>query len=104
MTEHRCVRYVGARASEEIESSDYQLTEWVAGRPQHNYAVGSGGECCPDFSCCQPELLVDKETREAFRDASELVRLEMLGMFLGAMLDGEGKNVHIAGGPYEEGA
>ena len=80
---------------------EHQLSEWVAGRSHHNVARE---ECCPDFSCCQPELLASAEVREAFRDGSEAMRMEMLGMFLGTAFESAGKSVHIAGGPYKEGA
>jgi len=30
-----------------------QTLLWANGRPYHNYI---DGECCPDFSCCYPEL------------------------------------------------
>ncbi len=78
---------------------EHQLSEWVEGRSHHNT---TSNECCPDFSCCDPRLLADKEVRTAFRDATEAVRGEMLIMFLGTMLSGS--NAHIAGGPYERGA
>ncbi len=78
---------------------EHQMSEWVEGRSHHNT---TSNECCPDFSCCEPALLADKETRIAFRDASESVRLDMLLMFLGTML--AGSETHIAGGPYERGA
>ena len=35
----------------------YQLDEWVKGNPIHNNV---DDECCPDFSCCRPELLAPK--------------------------------------------
>jgi hypothetical protein len=40
-------------------SPDQQLAEWVNGLSVcHN----SEGECCPDFSCCQPQLLWPPES------------------------------------------
>lgn len=54
------------------EAELYQLAEWVAGRPWHNpfsqndLVFGNVGECCPDFSCCVPEMFWNQEQREAF--------------------------------------
>jgi len=55
-------------------ASEYQLSEWVAGRPWHNPFTPDGkyglrpqdGECCPDFSCCDPELLSPEHERKEF--------------------------------------
>lgn len=43
---------------------DYQLDQWVIGDSIHN---NIDDECCPDFSCCSPELLQPKEIRETFK-------------------------------------
>lgn len=40
-----------------------QLEEWVNGNPIHNKIEG---ECCPDFSCCKPQLLQPEENRKTF--------------------------------------
>lgn len=58
------------------EASNYQIEEWVEGRPWHNPwapdgSYGKGlrdGECCPDFSCCGAPLS-PKEDRLAFAAA-----------------------------------
>ena len=73
-----------------------QLAEWLKGNPIHN---DKRDECCPDFSCCQPELLVDQRTRQAFVDADEALRMSMLGIFLASAiaLAARGKEVYIAG-------
>ncbi len=47
--------------SENLE--DQQLTEWVKGNSIHNK---DRDECCPDFSCCRPELLAPVHERKAF--------------------------------------
>ena len=61
------------------------------------------GECCPDFSCCQPQLFAPEEVRVMFRNAylkgDEDAVMRMLGEFLSkalAKLVPE-KNVYIAG-------
>ena len=34
---------------------------WLNGKPEHNLVTD---ECCPDFSCCRPELFIgDREER-----------------------------------------
>ena len=76
--------------------AEEQLAEWLKGNPIHN---DDRDECCPDFSCCQPELLVDQRTRQAFVDANEALRMSMLGMFLGnaIALAAVEKKVYVAG-------
>jgi hypothetical protein len=73
---------------------DEQLERWVRGESIHN---PTRDECCPDFSCCRPELQADQNTREAFKRANQAGRNAMLGMFLGGLLSGQ--PVHIAGDP-----
>ncbi len=84
-------------------TSEEQLDRWVAGESVHNE---ERGECCPDFSCCEPSLLAPFATREAFARASDGERAGMLMGFLGAGMAilAPDKKVHIAGDPtnYEE--
>ena len=81
-------------------SIDKQLERWVAGDPVHNDVRD---ECCPDFSCCQPDLLAPKDVRERFKAAidagDERAKMTMLGIFLGAALAkaAPDKNIYIAG-------
>lgn len=76
-----------------------QLEGWLAGRPS---CPNTRGECCPDFSCCKPELMADEETRRRFVDAEDLDRHSMLAGFLGAAVAlASEKRVHIAGDPAE---
>lgn len=67
-----------------------QTLDWSNGRPWHN---NIDGECCPDFSCCHPELLAPKKVRERFLKAEqeddESTKTRMLGEFLSKMLDKE---------------
>lgn len=74
-------------------TSDEQLTLWLNGKPVH------AEQCCPDFSCCSPELLAPVEVREifaeAFRQRNDAVTMRMLGTFLEAAFSD--KNVYIAG-------
>lgn len=84
------------------ERCRYQTEEWVKGNAVHNYI---DNECCPDFSCCKPELLQPKEIRETFLHAKEEQRLGMLFSFLGAGLSSMGhevgESVHLADGKHE---
>lgn len=73
---------------------DEQLAQWVEGRPAH------GNQCCPDFSCCRPELLAPESVRKIFmaahRAGNENVTTRMLMEFLSKALAGS-HEIHIAG-------
>ncbi len=71
---------------------DEQLEAWLRGE---SLCPNANGECCPDFSCCRPELLAPVETRRAFVSGTEETRHHLLGGFLAEALSG--RNVHIAG-------
>lgn len=75
-----------------------QLDEWVKGNSLHDH---ERGECCPDFSCCQPDLQVPKKVREAFKAANDEQRMEFLMGFLAAALQKatkkSDKKVYLAG-------
>lgn len=47
------------------ERCNNQLEEWVKGNSIHN---SMDEECCPDFSCCSPELLQPLEIRKTFKE------------------------------------
>lgn len=92
-------------------TNDEQLAAWEEGMSVHRFAPDEdashnlngaelGGECCPDFSCCQPKLLQPVAIRRAFRAASEDGRLRFLGAFVSAMMAdaAPGTTVHVAGG------
>lgn len=76
-----------------------QLQSWLKGNSQHMGDKGTG-QCCPDFSCCRPELLAPIEERQAFVLADERGRMPWLGTFLGRAF--AGKRVHIAGATEHE--
>ena len=87
-------------------TSEEQLDLWVAGKPTHRYNVSyeivdengevighrtdPDGECCPDFSCCSPELLAPLDMRLRFKAASRKQRESMLADFLGNLFKNEG--------------
>ena len=52
------------------ERSLSQVFLWANGRPYHNHV---DGECCPDFSCCHPELFTQNTEK---RQSSYLRALE----------------------------
>lgn len=82
----------------EEESIDYQLDQWVKGKPVHNPIRD---ECCPDFSCCRPDLLMPEETRKQFAEAVKAgdkeTAFSILGMAISGMAADLNKNVHIVG-------
>ncbi len=80
---------------------DEQLALWVQGRSAHN---DDRGECCPDFSCCNPESAASREERETYVRATGEIQMGMLGTFLGrAMANYKPKTkVHVAGDHGDE--
>jgi hypothetical protein len=72
---------VSERPAEGITYQE-QLDRWAAGESVHRE-----GGCCPDFSCCKPELGAAPEVRQAFVCGSEDVRMGFLGTFLQAAVD-----------------
>jgi len=60
----------------------YQTIRWVAGESLHNPVEN---ECCPDFSCCHPDLKAPRKVREKFANADRETRETMLGFFIAAL-------------------
>lgn len=92
-------------------SPQQQLQDWAAGRVYHNdnryirYTSGGvvtdvrkmrGGECCPDFSCCQPQLAWPLEERQKLLNADQSTRQEMLAMSLSAWIAFVGTKESVA--------
>ena len=71
---------------EVLKNCEEQVDRWVAGESLHSDHRGCGEECCPDFSCCKPELLQPVEVRRAFKAADEKARSKFCMMFLGGMI------------------
>ena len=69
---------------------DQQLDAWVEGRPIHHV---ERGECCPDFSCCRPDLLAPAHERKTYVRLTERDRHHMRMVFLARAFAGH--NVHI---------
>lgn len=73
-----------------------QLELWVAGKSTHNTFAD---ECCPDFSCCEPDKQWPEDQRQLFMRASKEVRTQMLFGALGTLVAkaAPDKKVYIAG-------
>jgi len=75
---------------------DEQTQLWISGKSVHNPdgpAGTTGGECCPDFSCCRPELAWPIEKRKAFAAATPGQREGMLGASLIGLIGSLGHKV-----------
>lgn len=78
-----------------VHSDQEQLDAWVKGEGTH-WEVSPGRlDCCPDFSCCRPNLLQPVEVREAFRAASPERRNLFLMPFLGGLIANEAPDVRV---------
>jgi len=84
-------------------TTDEQLALWLSGEPT---CPNDRKECCPDFSCCCPELLADEDVRQRFIAAEEEERHALLMGFLGAAMakmaegvDAKVPDVYVAGDP-----
>lgn len=66
---------------------DEQLDLWLKGESVHN---PDRDECCPDFSCCKPDLVASQAEKEAFVAAykigDEQSTTALLAGFAGALL------------------
>lgn len=80
-------------------TNNEQLLKWVKGESVHNNELG---QCCPDFSCCNPDMNTSLEVRELFMEAhlndDESQKMKLLGMFLGQAISTiSDKKVYIGG-------
>lgn len=85
---------------ERKKRAELQVEEWVKGNSQHNYI---DNECCPDFSCCKPEMLVDEVTRKMFKNGTEKQRESFMYTFLANAIAicAPGKKAFICNGKDE---
>jgi len=91
------------------DAAEHQLREWAEGRPWHNpwspgadqpfYDDKAEGECCPDFSCCRPDLIWPREKRYAFVAANAEQRENMLFGALVNLTDPD--KVYVTGGQHD---
>ena len=82
-----------------VDTSDEQLTLWLNGTSVHlrSKRHGESYQCCPDFSCCKPELLAPTSVRRAYVN-KPAEREGMLIKFLGAMIGSAMTEVYITDG------
>ncbi len=64
---------------------DEQIALWVAGDSR---CPNDQNECCPDFSCCNPKLLMPLAERQRFQQATQAEREPMLMGALSALVEG----------------
>lgn len=80
------------------QSANYQLEQWVKGNPLHNPI---GDECCPDFSCCNPELLIPEEVLQKFKQAHETcddeTKMQILGIAISGLAAINNATVYVSG-------
>lgn len=69
---------------------DDQLAAWLRGE---SLCPNTRDECCPDFSCCNPDALAPLEQRRAFVEGTPEVREHLCLGFLGNAFS----DVHVAG-------
>lgn len=78
-----------------------QLHLWVKGESVHA-RTGSpppnDWECCPDFSCCKPELQAPEAERRAFSKATEYERARYLSKYLAAFVATVDPRARVIGG------
>ena len=69
----------------QVATLDEQLRLWVDGQSTH-LRTRDSYECCPDFSCCEPELQQPENIRRAFLASDEPGRAKWLRFFLDALI------------------
>jgi len=74
---------------------DEQLKMWVEGK---SVCPNSKHECCPDFSCCRPNMKWPSEKRARFMIAAQPEREKMLMGSLGALVESVGGKAHVTRG------
>ena len=73
--------------NERIMTPAQQLEKWVRGESVHNGAAKNLGECCPDFSCCHPDMLWPEDRRKEFAAVDDASRERMLLGGLSGLMD-----------------
>ena len=75
---------------EKAMTCEEQVRLWAKGLSVHNT---TRDECCPDFSCCNPNIHTPQAVRRRFRDGDRKTRAKLLVGFLAGLLKGEGFDV-----------
>ena len=77
-------------------TQEEQLEKWVAGESIHDH---ENDQCCPDFSCCNPDLAAHIGDREIFQkyflEGNDSGTMTMLTGFLLNLVMKTKVNVHI---------
>jgi hypothetical protein len=84
---------MGGQGKVDVVDAGRQLEAWVAGESLHSHGPRQETLCCPDFSCCRPELLAPEDERRAFAAASYLGRARLRAVFTRRLVDLLGKTV-----------
>lgn len=64
-----------------------QLDLWLAGFPVHNLAgFDKNGDCCPDFSCCDLQLLAPLKVRIAFATAYYMSNQQLMWKYMSGFM------------------
>lgn len=85
-----------------VATCDEQLDAWIDGRSTH-WGTPSNYQCCPDFSCCAPKLLMPVEARRAFKAADQAGRERFCVASLVGLVAESAAKVHVisSGGPKD---
>lgn len=89
------IRCLQTWVPEGAPTPDEQLQRWVAGE---SVCPNTKHECCPDFSCCKPNLKWSPEKRTKFMTASQGEREKMMMGALGAVVADAGVRAHVTRG------
>jgi hypothetical protein len=76
-------------------SPEEQLQRWVFG---DSVCPNSRHECCPDFSCCRPDMQWPPDKRVRFVAAPQGEREKMMMGSLGALAEETASKIHITRG------
>ena len=90
------IRCLSLWEPEGAPTPDEQIRRWVAGDA---VCPNTRHECCPDFSCCKPDLAWPIEKRSKFAIADQGTREKMMMGALGALVaETTDKKVYISRG------
>ena len=78
-------------------TADEQLKSWLEGNPK---CPSDRGECCPDFSCCNPKARVSKRLRKEFYKAhlnndKEKIHQMLMGFLMNSLSATKGKKINV---------
>lgn len=88
----RCMR---TWVPEGAPTPEEQLRRWAAG---DSVCPNTKHECCPDFSCCKPNLGWPLDKRAKFMSVGQGEREKMMMGALGALVEDAGGKAHVTRG------